>query len=448
MPWNASFRAREGRLAMSSRVYGWSGSLKTAGTGEISTSLPAYTTPRRSTNWAISPMSCPTRMTEAPRSAWARPRVSITCFCTTTSRALVGSSATITRGDRHMATAMHTRCFMPPLSWWGNMLATSGPRPTRWSRSPTRCSSSGAVVRTPWSRSASANWSRIRRTGLSEFIDPWGTRAIRASRRLRISSSESVRRSWPSSQISPDSMRPGGLIRRSSDKAIVDLPEPDSPAMPRRSPARMRNVMPSAARTAPRGSARAGRPPSHRSPQPGVGELVETDRHEEQAEKHHEDDDDRRRPPPPPAVDQRGVEVHPVERHAQRRRVDRPQAEHFQEDGGQDRVRDRVHQRRRQVRQEVGHELPDDDLRPGHAGEAGHVHVAALAEAQDLGPDRAGRAEPRQRGDDDGHLVDGQPLLDRHGDDDQHQQPGHGEPHVDEAADQCVRLAAIVGGGE
>ena len=39
-----------------------------------STSLPAYITPSRSTNWAISPMSWPIRITAAPRSSWTAPQ--------------------------------------------------------------------------------------------------------------------------------------------------------------------------------------------------------------------------------------------------------------------------------------------------------------------------------------------------------------------------------------
>ena len=53
---------------MSIRVYGCSGVAKMSRTGESSTSFPAYMTPSRSTNWAMSPMSCPTRITEASRS--------------------------------------------------------------------------------------------------------------------------------------------------------------------------------------------------------------------------------------------------------------------------------------------------------------------------------------------------------------------------------------------
>ena len=43
----------------------------------------------------------------------------MTWRCTTTSSALVGSSAMISFGRRLMAMAMQTRCFMPPLSSCG-----------------------------------------------------------------------------------------------------------------------------------------------------------------------------------------------------------------------------------------------------------------------------------------------------------------------------------------
>ena len=64
-------------------------------------------------------MSCPTRITAASNPSCNRPRVTITCLCTTTSSALVGSSATITLGSSEVAVAMPTRCFMPPLSSCG-----------------------------------------------------------------------------------------------------------------------------------------------------------------------------------------------------------------------------------------------------------------------------------------------------------------------------------------
>ena len=80
-------------------------------------------------------------------------------------------------------------------------------------------------------------------------------------------------RQSPGSPVSTDILRveglsvryhtPGGAVRAADGitfrlgpgerLGIVDLPDPDSPAMPRRSPGRRRNVMPSAARMAPPG---------------------------------------------------------------------------------------------------------------------------------------------------------------------------------------------------
>ncbi len=87
MPRNVPFCSSDGRLAMSICVYGWRGFVKMSRTGDTSIRFPAYMIPTRSTNWATSPMSCPTRITEASRSFCTRASVSITCFCTTTSRA-------------------------------------------------------------------------------------------------------------------------------------------------------------------------------------------------------------------------------------------------------------------------------------------------------------------------------------------------------------------------
>ncbi len=90
-------------------------------------------------------------------------------------------------------------------------------------------------------------------TGLSEFIEPWATSAIWARRSAFILPSGTVSRSVSSSQISPDTTRAGGLIRRMIVSAMVDLPEPDSPARPKRSCARSEKVTSSTAWTGPRG---------------------------------------------------------------------------------------------------------------------------------------------------------------------------------------------------
>ena len=150
--------SREGRLSTSRRVYGWRGSCSSPCTGPTSASRPAYITPMRSTHWAMSPMSWPTRRTAASSSFCTRKRVSMTRFCTTTSRALVGSSAMITWGRRATAMAMPTRCFMPPLSWWGYMRAVAGSSSTRASRPRTRSRRASRSGRSSWASMVSAIW--------------------------------------------------------------------------------------------------------------------------------------------------------------------------------------------------------------------------------------------------------------------------------------------------
>ncbi len=65
------------------------------------------------------PMSWPMSTTADPMPSWSRPSVCITCRWTTTSSALVGSSATMTLGLSTVEMAMTARCFMPPDSSWG-----------------------------------------------------------------------------------------------------------------------------------------------------------------------------------------------------------------------------------------------------------------------------------------------------------------------------------------
>ena len=198
-------------------------------------------------------MSWPTRTTDAPSCSWTRFNVSITWRWTTTSSALVGSSARITLGRRAMAMAMHTRCFMPPLSSCGKRSATSGLSPTWSSSEATRADAACRDRFSSWSRMPSMICSRTRTTGLSEFIAPWATKAMAARRRRRIGSSASSSRLTPSSCTRPPSILPGGRISRIKARAIVDLPEPDSPTRPSRSFDSSPKLTPSTAFTGPRG---------------------------------------------------------------------------------------------------------------------------------------------------------------------------------------------------
>ena len=226
----------DGRLAISSCVYGWSGFVKMSRTGDTSTSFPAYMTPSRSTNWATSPMSCPTRITEASRSRLHPASVSMTCFCTTTSRALVGSSAMITLraqtdGDGNAGPLLHA-----PAQFVGIHPGDLRPaaRPTGGGRAPDPL----LAVRKAGPHDPSAHRQSApgcASPGSASSWTPAGIMAIRANRTRRISSSERLITLTPSSHTSPASIRPGGLIMRRMARAIVDLPDPDSPTRPSRS---------------------------------------------------------------------------------------------------------------------------------------------------------------------------------------------------------------------
>src|SRR5580704_14676066 len=404
----------------------------------------------RSTNCAISPMSWPTRITAAPSSRCTRASVAMTWRCTTTSSALVGSSAMITLGRKQMAMAIQARCFMPPDSSCGYIRATPSGRPTSASNAAMRRSASPPVRGSPCSARASPICPPMRSTGLSEFIEPCGTSAMPARRSARIPSSSRSPSRVPANHTSPASIRPGGLIKRRIDNAKVDFPEPDSPASPNRSPGARAKLTSSTACTLPSGWSKATRKPrpagrarSRTSPQAGVGDLVKPDSQKEQAEKDRQDDHGWRGPPPPPAIDHCGVEIDPIKGHPECRRVDRAEPEHFEADRGEDRGGDGAYQGRGQIGQQVWHQLEEDDARPAHTREARHFDIAAFAQRQHLGADRAGGIEPGERSDDNRHLIDGQGSLDRDRDDDQHQQPRHGQTDIGYAANDRVDEAAV-----
>src|SRR5439155_882206 len=161
---------------------------------------------------------------------------------------VVGSSAISARGSHEIAIAIITRCRMPPESRWG------------WSRArragsgmPTSASSSTARSQASrretgrWSRTASAIWLPTVSTGLSDVIGSWKIMARPAPRTARMSRSGSVRRSRPSKETLPPTMRPGGGTRRMSERALTLFPQPDSPTSPRTRPASSANDTPSTA---------------------------------------------------------------------------------------------------------------------------------------------------------------------------------------------------------
>ena len=89
----------------------------------------------------------------------------------------------------------------------------------------------------------------IEPTVLRGFSDEYGSwKIICISRRSAFSSSPLMCAiSLPSKRIDPSV----GSISRSSSRAVVDLPQPDSPTIPSVSPRRTSKLMPSTACTAP-----------------------------------------------------------------------------------------------------------------------------------------------------------------------------------------------------
>src|SRR5699024_5818048 len=91
---------------------------------------------------------------------------STTCFCTVTSRAVVGSSAITSFGSRVRAIAMSTRWRWPPESSCGKEFRM------RCASTPTSSSSSESE-RGPPPRVSCAIWERISIEGLSELSASW-----------------------------------------------------------------------------------------------------------------------------------------------------------------------------------------------------------------------------------------------------------------------------------
>ena len=75
--------------------------------------------PSRSVTLACTPMSCVTRIIEEPISRCTSRIMASTSFCTTTSSAVVGSSAMMNSGRQTLASAIVTRWRMPPESSCG-----------------------------------------------------------------------------------------------------------------------------------------------------------------------------------------------------------------------------------------------------------------------------------------------------------------------------------------
>jgi hypothetical protein len=177
------------------------------------------------------------------------PNRSSTCFWTTTSSAVVGSSAITRSGAHASAIAIMTRCRWPPDSSCGYADARAAGSSTCSSRSATRSSTS--VAPGSCRRIGSAICAAIRCTGLSECIAPWNTIEASAHRSARSRPQDSAPTSVPRTSTCPPTCAVRGSSR-SAASASVDLPHPDSPASPSVSPASRASDTPRTAGSTPR----------------------------------------------------------------------------------------------------------------------------------------------------------------------------------------------------
>ena len=173
----------------------------------------------------------------SPNSRRRSSRIAMTSACVVTSRAVVGSSASSRRGRVSSAAAIMTRCSMPPDIWCGycRSLRSASSMPTWASTSAARrCACPAGTPRL--ARSASVMKSPMRRTGLMCALGSWKIIATWL-RYWRSFAPASRPVSVPPNRIEPLTSAPRGN-RRPIARAVMVLPDPDSPTRPSASPRR------------------------------------------------------------------------------------------------------------------------------------------------------------------------------------------------------------------
>jgi hypothetical protein len=172
------------------------------------------------------------------------------CAWIVRSRLVVGSSAISRRGSQEIPIAPTMRWRIPPDISCGYCLTRVSGDGMRTAFNSARARSHAALRRSPsCTRIGSATWLPIVNKGLSEAIGSCRIIAIFLPRISRISASDFVTRSSPLNSIRPPTMRAAGGNTRNNVSARVLLPEPDSPTIPKVSPASRRSDTSSTART-------------------------------------------------------------------------------------------------------------------------------------------------------------------------------------------------------
>ena len=217
---------------------------------------PAYMTTTRSAMSATTPRSCVMSRTAVPISARRLRSTSRMPAWMVTSSAVVGSSATSSRGRQATAIAIITRCRMPPESWCGY-----SPHPPRRQRDADELEQLDARRRAAarracrWCRRSTSPICRPTvSTGLSEVIGSWKTYAMsrpRTSRSARLGEAEqracrrrstapvtvALRRQQPGQRHRGDALAAAGLADQREHLPLGHVERrarrPRAPARPR-----------------------------------------------------------------------------------------------------------------------------------------------------------------------------------------------------------------------
>src|SRR6516225_8640907 len=232
---------------------------------------------------------------------------------------------------------------------------------------------------TPCARSASLNCAPIDRTGFSAFIALCITTDMSRQRVAASCLSVSPTRLVPLNRTLPPSTRAGGASSCAMANSSVDLPQPDSPTMPRNSPRLTVNDTSSTARTLPRSRTYSTDRPLTSStdsgtgsdtlapylpyrPQGGVPDLIKSV--VQQGERRAEERDARPGGDGPQVLPglQRLVVLGPVEHRAPARGVRVTKADELQAGGEQHGVQRVGEEGGQQQRRHRGQDLDADDV--------------------------------------------------------------------------------------
>ena len=216
------------------------GSREEVADGATSTMRPAYITATRSHVWAITPMSWETSMMDMPVSSRISRRRTRIWSWIVTSRAVVGSSASSSRGRPRNRDGDHH-----PLAHPAAELVRVGPQAPLGRRD----ADARRAARPPACGRRRAPCRRARVSTSIDLVADGEDRVERAHRVLedhrdltaadpaQLALAQLRARSRPSSRIPPPSTAPGSGTSPTTARQVTLFPDPDSPTSPRISPA-------------------------------------------------------------------------------------------------------------------------------------------------------------------------------------------------------------------